>query len=399
MSRTLSAGQARRIALAAQGLAAPAAAKPVTRRAVRALASRLGFIQLDSVNVFVRAHYMPLFARLGVHPTTHLDDEAWGRRPSLFEYWGHAAVLMPVALQPLFRWKMERARTSERKSGLAQFGRENRAYIDHVLAEVRRRGPVTGGDFAPEGPREAGWWNWSEGKSALEWLFWAGLITTRTRRGFERVYDLTERVIPAPILDIPTPSLADAQCELVRISAEAMGVATLADLADNFGLLQSDARARVRELIEAGTLEEVRIEGWRAPAYLATGAKLPRRASGAALLAPFDNLIWRRERTERLFGLRYRIGIYTPAAQREHGYYVYPFLLGERIAARVDLKADRKSGRLLVQAAHLEPGAAEDAVLGPLAEALARAAAWQGLGEVAVAKKGGLATALSRKFD
>jgi uncharacterized protein YcaQ len=399
MSRTLSASQARRIVLAAQGLAAPAPEKPVTRRAVRALAERLGFIQLDSVNVFVRAHYMPLYARLGGHPASVLDEEAWGKRPGLFEFWGHAASLMPIDMQPLFRWKMERARTSQRASGLPKFGRENRAYIDEVLAEVRRRGPVTGGDFAPEERRQPGWWNWSEGKSALEWLFWAGLITTRTRRGFERVYDLTERVIPARILDIPTPSVADAQRELVRVSAQAMGVATLADLADNFSLLQSDARARVRELIEAGTLEEVRVEGWRTPGYLAAGVKLPRRASGAALLAPFDNLIWRRERTERLFGLRYRIGIYTPAAQREHGYYVYPFLLGEKIAARVDLKADRKAGALLVQAAHLEPGSREDEVLAPLAEALARAAAWQGLGEVTVAKKGGLATALSRKFD
>jgi uncharacterized protein YcaQ len=399
MSRTLSASQARRIVLAAQALAAPAGDKPVTRRAVRALADRLGFIQLDSVNVFVRAHYMPLFARLGAYPTSHLDAEAWGRRPSLFEYWGHAAVLMPVGLQPLFRWKMERARGSQRPSGLAKFGRERRAYIDEVLAQVRRRGPVTGGDFAPEGPREAGWWNWSEGKSALEWLFWAGEITTRTRRGFERVYDLTERVIPPAILNTPTPDIADAKRELVRISAAAMGVATVADLADNFGMLQADAKARVLELVEAGALEEVRVEGWRTPGYLAAGAKLPRNAAGAALLAPFDNLIWRRERTERLFGLRYRIGIYTPAAQREHGYYVYPFLLGEQLAARVDLKADRKAGRLLVQAAHLEPGAAEDEVLAPLAEALARAAAWQGLSEVAVAKKGGLAAALSGKFD
>jgi uncharacterized protein YcaQ len=399
MSRTLSAGQARRIVLAAQGLAGPAADRPVTRRAVRTLADRLGFIQLDSVNVFVRAHYMPPFARLGAYPTSHLDEEAWGRRPSLFEYWGHAAVLMPVGLQPLFRWKMARAQNSQRPSGLAKFGRENRAYVAEVLAEVRRRGPVTGGDFAPEGPREAGWWNWSEGKSALEWLFWAGEITTRTRRVFERVYDLTERVIPAEVLATPTPAVADATRELVRISAEAMGVATVADLADNFGMLQVDAKARVLELVEAGVVEAVRVEGWRAPAYLATGARLPRKADGAALLAPFDNLIWRRERTERLFGLRYRIGIYTPAARREDGYYVYPFLLGEKIAARVDLKADRKAGKLLVQAAHLEPGAAADEVLAPLAEALARAAAWQGLGDVAVAKKGGLATALSGKFD
>lgn len=399
MSRTLSPVQARRIALAAQGLAAPRPEAPVTRRAFRALAGRLGAIQLDSVNVFSRAHYMPAFARLGAYPQALLEEEAWGRRPSLFEFWGHAAALMPVAMQPLFRWKMERALSRGGKSSLAELRREKGAYIDQVLEEVRRRGPVTGGDFAPEAKRQAGWWNWSDGKSALEWLFWAGLVTTRTRRGFERVYDLTERVIPAHILAVPTPSAADAQRELVLIAARAMGVATVADLADYFRLYQADAKARALELVETGALEAVHVPGWRGPVFLATDAKLPRRAAGAALLSPFDNMIWGRERTERLFAMRYRIGIYTPAAQREHGYYVYPFLLGERIAARVDLKADRKAGRLLVQAAHLEPGAAEDEVLGPLARELRTAAGWQGLNEVAVMKKGGLSAALSREFD
>src|SRR5580704_17782917 len=334
MTRTLSAAQARRIAIAAQGLAAPKPGKPVTARAFRALASRLGALQLDSVNVFTRTHYMPAFSRLGPYDPAILQREAWGKKRSLFEYWGHAASLMPMELQPLFRWKMERARRGGMYAGLARFGAENRRYIDQVLDEVRRRGPVTGGDFSPEGPRTPGWWSWSEGKSALEWLFWAGLIAVKTRRGFERVYDLTERVIPAEILAAPTPSQADAQRELVRLSAVAMGVATVADLTDYFRILyQADAKARARELVEEGVLEEVSVPGWRGPVFLAAAARLPRRATGATLLSPFDNLIWERERTERLFGLRYRIGLYTPAAQREHGYYVYPFLLGEKIAA------------------------------------------------------------------
>lgn len=397
MTRTLSAGQARRIVLAAQGLAATPR-RPPTRRAFRSLARQLGALQIDSVNVMVRAHYMPPFARLGAYPTQMLEREAWGRRPSLFEYWGHAASLMPVELQPLFRWRMDRARGRGGKSYLGRLAAERPDFIAGVLAEIRRRGPVTGGDFA-EGPRKSGWWNWSDGKSALEWLFYVGDITTRTRRGFERVYDLTERVLPAEVLDRPTPPEAEAKRELVLIAARAMGVADVADLADYFRILQSEAKAAAEALAVEGLLERVKVEGWRGTAYLAAGTRLPRRAEGAALLSPFDNLIWRRERTERLFGLRYRIGIYTPADQREHGYYVYPFLLGDRLAARVDLKADRKAGALLVQAAHLEAGADPDAVVGPLARALAEAAEWQGLGEVAVMKKGGLSTALSREFD
>ena len=401
MTSTLSASQARRIALAAQGLAAPKPQKPVGPAAFGKLARRLGAIQIDSVNVFVRTHYMPTFARLGPYPMAVLDKAAWGRRPSLFEYWGHVASFMPVEWQPLFRWRMAEGRDphGRRKSGLSEFARERQAYVDHVLAEITRRGPVTGGDFAPEGPRKSGWWEWSEGKIALEWLFRAGLITTKTRRGFERVYDLTERVIPPAIMALPTPSAAEARRELVLISARAMGVSTIADLADYFRLLQADVKVAVADLIEAGALEEVRVEGWRERAYLDTAAKLPRRATGAALLSPFDNMIWRRERTERMFDARYRIGLYTPAAQRGDGYYVLLFLLGERIAARVDLKGDRQAGKLLVQAAHLEPGADEGQAAAALAAELRAAADWQGLGEVVVAKKGGLSTALSREFS
>jgi uncharacterized protein len=399
MNRTLSASQARRIALAAQGLAAPKPQKPVGPAAFHKLARRLGALQIDSVNVFVRTHYMPTFSRLGRYPMSVLDNAAWGRRPSLFEYWGHVASFMPVEWQPLFRWRMEAGRQNGRSGEMSRFATERRAYVDEVLAEITRRGPVTGGDFASEGPRKSGWWEWSDGKIALEWLFRAGLITTKTRRGFERVYDLTERVIPPAIMALPTPSKADAERELVLISARAMGIATIADLADYFRLLQADVRTSVATLIEAGALEEVRVQGWREKAYLAVGAKLPRRATGAALLSPFDNMIWRRERTERLFDAHYRIGLYTPADQRVHGYYVLLFLLGERIAARVDLKADRKAGQLLVQAAHLEPGADEGETAAALAAELRSAAAWQGLSGLAVAKKGGLSTALSRELD
>lgn len=383
---------ARRIALAAQGFGRARPADP-GRRHVRDLARRLGVIQIDSVNVVTRTHYLPAFSRLGAYPREALETEAWSARRGLFEYWGHEASMMPLELQPLLRWRMERARDGAMWTGLARFGREKRDYIDGVLAEIERRGPVTGGDFA-EGPRgQPGWWSWSDGKRALEWLFWAGLITTKTRRGFERVYDLTERALPARILDLPTPSEADAQRELVRVAAQALGVATQADLRDYFRLPLVDARARTGELVEAGELTPVHVKGWRQPAYLAAGAKTPRKVAGAALLSPFDNLIWTRDRTERLFGVRVRLEIYTPAHKRAHGYYVLPFLEDEAITARVDLKADRKAGALLVQAAWREPDATPETA-SRLAEELRRMAGWLGLTEVEIVGKGDLAAAL-----
>jgi uncharacterized protein YcaQ len=396
MARDVCAREVRRIALAAQGLTARRPEGPVGRRELRELADRLGAIQIDSVNVLARAHYLPAFSRLGAYPQALLEDEAWGKRPSLFEYWGHAASLLPLALQPLLRWRMTRTRDS-REGEWGKFARERHGYIRQVLAEVERRGPVTGGDFA-DGPRKSGWWNWSRGKLALEWLFAAGLIATQTRRGFERVYDLTERVIPSAVLKRPTPGEAEAQRALLMIAARAMGVATEGDLRDYFRLPLAETRARVAELVDAGELESVNVEGWRQSAYLAAGAHTHGRLAASALLSPFDNLIWRRERTERLFGARIRLEIYTPAHKREHGYYVLPFLLGERIAARVDLKADRTRQRLLVQAAHLEAGAERAAVIPRLAEELARLAAWLGLQQIAVGKKGGLARALGREI-
>jgi len=396
MARDLSARQARRIALAAQGLAARRPPGPASRRDLRKLATRLGAIQIDSVNVLARAHYLPAFSRLGNYPLTLLEDEAWGKRPSLFEYWGHAASLLPLALQPLLRWRMTRTR-GMRDGHWGTFARERHDYIGQVLAEVGRRGPVTGGDFA-DGPRKSGWWNWSHGKHALEWLFASGLIATKTRRGFERVYDLTERVIPSAVLGQPTPDEGDAHRALLMIAARAMGVATEGDLRDYYRMPVAETRACLADLVAAGQLQLVEVEGWRQHAYLAADAQTPRTLAASALLSPFDNLIWRRERTERLFGARIRLEIYTPAHKREHGYYVLPFLLGESIAARVDLKADRQARCLLVQAAHLEPGADRAAVVPSLAAELARLAAWLDLREVRVAKKGSLAAALVREL-
>ncbi|MBU1385525.1 MAG: winged helix-turn-helix domain-containing protein [Alphaproteobacteria bacterium] len=397
MTETLSPKTARRIALSAQGFGRTSPAAP-GRKHVRDLVGRLGVVQIDSVNVVTRTHYLPAFSRLGDYPREALEAEAWGTRRGLFEYWGHEASLLPMDLQPLLRWRMARAEAGEMWTGLARFGRERRDYIDGVLTEIERRGPVTGADFN-DAPRGApGWWSWSDGKRALEWLFWAGMITTKTRRGFERVYDLTERALPSRIVDLPTPAEADAQRELVRIAAQALGVATQADLRDYFRLPLAEAKARVAELVEAGELTPATVKGWRHPAYLAAAARTPRKVAGAALLSPFDNLIWTRDRTERLFGTRVRLEIYTPAHKRTHGYYVLPFLEDEAITARVDLKSDRQTGVLRVQAAWREPDATAETAE-RLAAALKRMAGWLGLEGVEVVGKGDLADALAKAFS
>jgi uncharacterized protein len=395
MSLDLSATQARRIALAAQGFTDPRPTGAITRRHLHKVLDRTGVIQIDSVNVLVRTHYLPTFSRLGPYSQALLEKEAWGRKPSLFEYWGHEASLMPLSLHPLMRWRMERARAGETWTGLANFRRARGDYIDNVLAQIEQRGPVTGGDFTDGAKGKPGWWEWSDGKRALEWLFWAGFITTKTRRGFERVYDLTERVLPAAVLNAPTPSEEEAHRALLLISARAMGVATEGDLRDYFRMPVAGTRARLAELVEAGALTPVRVKTWDRPAYLHPEAKLPRRVGAVALLSPFDNLIWRRERAERLFDVRIRLEIYTPAHKREHGYYVLPFLQGDAITARVDLKADRQAGMLRVQAAHLEDGADAAEVAPALAGELAAMAGWLGLGAVTVMGRGGLAGRLA----
>lgn len=380
MPEHLTPGEARRIALAAQGFALSRPAR-IDAGHLRRNLERLHLHQIDSVNVLQRAHYLPAFSRLGAYPTALLDRDAWGRRSErrLFEYWAHEASLLPLALHPLLRWRMARADRGE--AGYTQmraFAVEHRAAAMAVLQRIRDEGPLSASQI---GTGRAGWWEWSDAKRILEWLFYAGHLTTATRRrSFERVYDLTERVIPPAILTLPTPDEADAHRRLIELSARALGLATAGELRDYFRLGPLEAKQAITELVEAGTLIPATVVGWPA-AFLHKDARRARRVQASALLAPFDPLIWERKRTERLFGFRYRIEIYTPAPLRQHGYYVLPFLLGDRLVARVDLKAERTRSELLVQAIHLEPDAPAQ-TLDALGTELGILAGWLDLGTV-----------------
>lgn len=392
---TLTAGEARRIALAAQGFGGRRDGA-VTRRRLQSLIARLGVIQIDSVNVVSRTHYLPAYSRLGAYPRDLLEDMAWGRPRPLFEYWAHEASLLPLETQPLLRWRMADAQAGVGTwKGVARFLRERRDFLDRVLDEVAARGPLSASDLELGHKGAGGWWGWSEAKRAVECLFWAGELTTATRRGtFERVYGLPERVLPKPIQAAPTPSRADAQRQLYRIAARAMGVATARDLRDYFRMPVEGAQARIAELVESGDLMAVQVKGWRDTAYLDPAARRPRRIEHTALLSPFDNLIWFRDRAERMFGVKIRLEIYTPAEKRTHGYYVLPFLEDEALTARVDLKADRKAGVLIVQASHAEPWATAETPA-KLAGELTHMAQWLGLGGVRVELKGDLARSLA----
>ena len=393
----LSAAEARRVALAATGLAGARVGgdgyEPGARQ-LRAMAERLGVVQIDSVNVLARAHYLPGFTRLGPYDPAALDRLSHYAPRRLFEYWGHEASLLPVRLHPHLRWRMERA-ADDAWGGMRRIHRDRPDLVARVLEDIRSLGPIAASGIADEErPKRTGpWWDWSDVKRAVEFLFWSGQVTAARRRGFERLYDVPERVIPAEILAVPTPSLEDAQRELVRTAARALGVATERDLRDYYRLPVAEARARVAELVEAGELHPVTVEGWRDTAYLHAQARFPRSAQGAALVGPFDPLIWERARVERLFGMRYRIEIYVPAPQRVHGYYVLPFLLGDSLVARVDLKADRQAGVLRVQAAHAEAGAPDETAEALRAE-LECMAGWLGLDGVAVEPRGDLAPRL-----
>jgi len=389
--------EARRIALAAQGFAAPRPAE-VEARHLRRLTRRLGLLQIDSVNVLARAHYLPALARLGPYPRELLDRAAYdGRRRHLFEYWGHEASLLPIELYPLLRWRMADAqRLQNLWAGIVRFHRAESRYIELVFDEVRARGPIAASELEAAGERAGPWWGWSKGKRALEYLFWSGRVTTAGRRNFERVYDLTERVLPKRALAAPVPEKAAAQRELLLIAARALGIATAADLFDYFRLRPAEARPRLAELVDAKALVPATVSGWSEAAYLHTAAKLPRRITARALLSPFDPLVWYRPRAERLWGFHYRIEIYVPEAKRRHGYYVLPFLLNEDLVGRIDLKADRARGRLQVRAAHLEHGGNPEPVAEALLPTLAEMAGWLGLGEIELGRRGNLAAALSR---
>jgi uncharacterized protein YcaQ len=403
----VSAGEARRLAVAAQGFGRPRPTGRVDARHLRRVIDDVGLLQLDSVNVFCRSHYMPVFSRLGAYPREALDRLAWhesgggktrrARSRDLVEYWGHEASLLPVELQPLLRWRMARADSLAWKN-VARVGTEQPELLEFVLDVVRERGPIRAADLAPNGRRRAAgeMWSWSEEKTALEYLFYAGRVCAARRVNFERHYDLPERVLPRQVAEAPTPSQDEAQRQLLLIAAKRLGVATEADLGDYFRLPRSESKARVAELAEHGSLIPVRVEGWRQPGYLATErpAGLRRVASARALLTPFDSLVWARERAERIFGFRYRIEIYVPAPKRVYGYYVLPFLLGDRLVARVDLKSDRQKGVLRVRGAYAEPGVETGEVAAELAAELRLLSEWLDLGGIAVARKGDLATAL-----
>lgn len=400
---TLSAALARRIALGAQGFADAAPTGRPDVRHLRRVLRRVGLIQMDSVNVLARAHYLPLYSRLGPYPTALLDRAAHQSPRELFEYWGHEASLVPVELQPALRWRMAEA---ERHAwgGMRRLAAERPGFVAWVRDEVAERGPVTAREIQDDAPRDtSAWgWNWSDVKTALEWLFWCGEVSSAARLpSFERRYDLTERVLPAHVVRTPTPDPADAYRRLVRVAATALGVATEADLRDYFRLPAAASRAAVAELVDAGELEPVRVTGWRQPAYLDPAASRPRRIRARTLVSPFDPLVWERSRAERLFGFTYRIEIYVPADRRVFGYYVLPFLLDDALVARVDLKADRAAGVLRVPAAWIEPdppgGPAR--VAAELAAELHRLAGWLGLSGVAAPERGDLAAALARELS
>jgi uncharacterized protein YcaQ len=397
----ISRAAARRIALAAQGFGEPRPSRPPGARQIADLVRRLGVLQLDSVNVFSRSHYMPVLSRLGPYDRAILDrisGHGGGHRRDrkLFEYWAHEASLIPIELYPLFRWRMARAEDFSWGS-MVRIARDEPALVHDTLALVCEQGPIRASATGiPRPARTAGdMWNWHDGKRALEHLFFAGHVTAAERVNFERLYDVPERVLPAEILAAPAPAEADAQRELVRISARALGVATEPDLGDYFRLPRATSKERVAELAQAGELVPVEVEGWRAPAYLWPAARKPRKLQARALLSPFDSLVWFRDRAERLFDFVYRIEIYTPAPKRVYGYYVLPFLLGDTLVARVDLKSDRQHCTLRVQSAHAEPDVDREYVAAELAAELEQVRSWLALDQVVVRNRGDLARPLA----
>jgi uncharacterized protein YcaQ len=392
----VTAAQARRIAVAAQGFSEPRPAGPVTRAHLRRLISRIQVLQLDSVSVAVRAHYAPVFSRLGPYDRDILDRAAWdhtARSPRLLvEYWAHEAALMAVDDWPLLRWRMRKYRHGRWGSHIVK---ANPRLADDIVAAVNELGPSTAGQIenhlaaAPRSAKGA-WWNRSDTKWVAEALFAAGVLTTATRVGFARHYDLTERVLPTDVLSRDVDE-DDAVRQLTLRAATALGVGTEADIRDYFRLAAGQAKPAIAKLVADGELERVDVDGWSAPAYLVAGQTIPRRNRGTALLCPFDPLIFFRPRVERLFQFHYRIEIYTPASKRQYGYYVWPFLLDGELVGRVDLKADRAADALHVVGAFVEPDRSPSRVAAPLVGELETMAGWLGLGGVTVGERGDLA--------
>jgi uncharacterized protein YcaQ len=390
--RRITLDQARRHALAAQGFAEPRPSGRVDVRHYRRVVDRIGLVQIDSVNVFSRTHYMPFFSRLGSYDRAGLDAWLWGSG-EMFEYWGHEASLIPTRDHSLWRWRMNGEFNWQRLERMRQ---EHPEYLDEVLSQVRERGPLRTAELHDPGERDgSSMWGWSKGKVALEALFMGGRVSTAKRHNFVRMYDLSERVIPAEHYETEDLDPEEAQMALLRSAARSMGVATAADIADYPRIRMPEARPLIERLTAAGDLVEVEVEGWSRTAYLHPEATLPRRVEGRALLSPFDNLVWFRDRVERMWDFHYRIEIYVPEPKRVYGYYVLPFLLDGDLVARVDLKSDRQTGALLVKGAFAEPDVDRDLVGRELRAELETVAAWLGLADVKVSRNGDLAPMLS----
>lgn len=420
MSITLSLPEARRLAVASQAFG-PRPAKP-TMAHLRKLAARLHAFQIDSVNVLVRAHYVPPFARLGPYPMDALDALAY-RKHELFEYWGHAACLLPISLYPLLRYRMQKHNEQTQEYMRSKRG----AHMAKVYAEVAERGPIAAAELSNPGKRSGHWWGWSAGKATLEHLYHAGVVAIAGRRGFERLYDLAERVIPKAAFEALAPPREEAMKQLICLGAKACGVGTFGDITGYFDVdgwydrlppawwerprgphsrrARPIARRLVSELVEEGRLLPARVEGWKDQAYLHPNARVPRTVDARGLVTPFDSLVWGHERgmegglrgrVQRLFGMNYTLEMYVPAPKRVYGYYVLPFLLGDTLVARCDLKADRERKILMVQGAFLERGQDARRVVPELAGELRHLQAWLGLDRIEVAPRGDLASKLRR---
>lgn len=392
--RHISLVTARRIALAAQGFTDPLPVGRIDTRHFRRVLDRLGLLQLDSVQAVCRSHYLPVYSRIGVYDRNRLDTWLW-HSGEAFETWAHEASVVPVDREPILRWRRDRARAGETWSGLAALASDRPDYVRAVLEEVRCHGPISASDLSDPRPRSGSWWGGrSDGKSALDWLFRIGDVGSRRIGNFERSYDVFDRIVPAEVLDRPTPDEASAQRDLLDFAGRCLGVGTASDLADYFRIRNPIARPRLNELLAERRLLPAEVEGWSEPAFLHPQATTPRRVQARALLSPFDPVVWCRPRAERLFGFRYRIEIYVPEPQREYGYYVLPFLLGDRLVGRVDLKADRATGRLLARGVFAEDGVNREHVAAELSAELDRLARFLGLGSVEVGQRGNLANAL-----
>jgi uncharacterized protein len=395
-SSSLSLSEARRTALAAQGFGQAKTDGASNWAAQNRELKRLHLLQIDSVNVLTRSHYLPLFSRLGNYDRAALDKRTLNHKGrSHFECWAHEASLVRMELHPLMRWRMNRAHTGDGiYRSMRDFARDEKTYLKNLLRFVASHGPTAQSDLPDKSKGEGGWWGWSKGKLALETLFAQGLLTTAKRESFERIYDLPERVIPSEILNLPTPPERDAVLQLMDLSGQALGIGTAFDMRDYFRLPVADAKQATDDAVEAGILKPVKVDGWKTQAYVHRTAKTPRHINAKALVTPFDPICWDRDRAERLFNFHYRIELYTPQPKRKFGYYVLPFLMGETFAGRVCLKADREASTLRVNASHMEDMADPRETATALSAELKSMATWLALAKIEVTKQGNLASYL-----